>query len=61
MNQARQNLALIVAVLMFSVATTFSAMASAGHIEHYTMPQNVPLNLPFSEAVRVGNTIYLSG
>jgi 2-iminobutanoate/2-iminopropanoate deaminase len=30
-------------------------------IEHYTTPENRPLNLPFSEAVRVGNTVYLSG
>ena len=29
--------------------------------EHYTRPENTPLNLPFSEAVRVGETIYLSG
>ncbi len=41
-------------------AASLSA-AAASPIEHYTMPENVPLNLPFSEAVRVGNTIYLAG
>lgn len=41
--------------------TTFAMKASASQIEHYTMPENVPLNRPFSEAVRVGNTIYLAG
>jgi 2-iminobutanoate/2-iminopropanoate deaminase len=47
--------------LMISGATTFPVVASANQIEHYTMPENVPLNLPFSEAVRVGHTIYLAG
>lgn len=29
--------------------------------ERYTPPENKALNMPFSEAVRVGNTLYLSG
>jgi reactive intermediate/imine deaminase len=30
-------------------------------IEHYTTQDNISLDLPFSEAVRVGNTVYLAG
>ena len=30
-------------------------------VEHYTVPENKPLKLPFSDAVRVENTVYLSG
>ena len=35
--------------------------AGAVEIEHLTSPQSRALDLPFSEAVRVGDTIYLSG
>jgi 2-iminobutanoate/2-iminopropanoate deaminase len=36
---------------------------AAGHddIEHLNSGKALPTNLPFSEAVRVGNTVYLSG
>lgn len=33
----------------------------ASQFEHYTLPENQSKNLPFSEAVRIGNTVYLSG
>lgn len=33
----------------------------SGKTEHFTTPENLPLGLPFSEAVRVGDTVYLSG
>jgi 2-iminobutanoate/2-iminopropanoate deaminase len=35
--------------------------AGGVEIEHLTSPQSRALDLPFSEAVRVGDTIYLSG
>ena len=53
----RQMRALLLAMLLIC----FEVVASIGPIEHFTMPENIPLNLPFSEAVRVGNTIYLAG
>ena len=33
----------------------------ASQIEHYSFPENSGKNLPFSAAVRVGDTVYLSG
>jgi len=38
-----------------------AASIKAADIEHLASPQSRSLNLPFSEAVRVGDTIYLSG
>ncbi len=38
-----------------------NGIASSPSIEHFTTPENKALNLPFSEAVRVGNTVYLAG
>jgi len=38
-----------------------AASTQAADIEHLASPQSRSLNLPFSEAVRVGDTIYLSG
>lgn len=34
---------------------------SMADVEHYTLPENRFKNLPFSEAVRHGNTVYLAG
>jgi len=45
-------------LLMFS---SFLTSAIASSPEHYTIPENKDKNLPFSEGVRVGNTVYLSG
>lgn len=42
---------------IFLLATT----AGAADVEHLNSPQLEALDLPFSEAVRVGETIYLSG
>ena len=39
----------------------YAHYAQAKTIEHFTLPENQDKNLPFSEAVRVGNTVYLSG
>jgi len=47
--------------IISAVTNPFSTIARASAIEHYTMPENRPMNLPFSEAVRAGNTIYLAG
>ena len=44
--------------------STFIFLLMAGHaadIEYLTSEDNAALNLPFSEATRVGDTIYLSG
>lgn len=35
--------------------------ANANSIEYLAAGKNIPANLPFSEAVRVGNMLYLSG
>ena len=50
------NITLFVAIAAFSMSSGF-----ASQIEHYTHPDNKVKGLPFSEAVRVGNTIYLAG
>jgi len=38
-----------------------SACEHANEVEHYSSPDTENLDLPFSAAVRVGNTLYLSG
>jgi len=37
------------------------ATAAENMVEHFTLPENEGRNLPFSDAVRVGETIYLAG
>ncbi len=39
----------------------FVIPAGAADVEYLTSPQSRSLELPFSEAVRVGDTLYLSG
>ena len=39
----------------------FSSAAVSTDVEYLNSPAIQALNLPFSEAVRVGNTLYLSG
>ena len=41
-------------ILMSACITTIAK-------DHYTIPANKDKNLPFSEGVRAGNTVYLSG
>ena len=45
-------------IAIFSLVILSSA--SFGH-EYFTIPLNKPKKLPFSEGVRVGNTVFLSG
>lgn len=42
-------------------AIIFSTAAIAGSVERYTDPSMAEANLPFSQAVRVGDMLYLSG
>jgi enamine deaminase RidA (YjgF/YER057c/UK114 family) len=35
--------------------------SSPDSVEYLTSPETISMNLPFSEAVRVGNMLYLSG
>jgi len=51
----------IVASALAGVGLFVSQGAFAGEIMHLNSGLILPANLPFSEAVRVGNTIYLSG
>ncbi|KST66129.1 RidA family protein [Mastigocoleus testarum] len=57
----------LVAVILLSVALTSTTIAkqenlnSANSVEYLTSDETTSLNLPFSEAVRVGNILYLSG
>ena len=57
-----------IAVLLASITlTSCAAMAKqenknpGNSVEYLTSDETTSLNLPFSEAVRVGNTLYLSG
>lgn len=45
--------------LMFCISSSLSFAATKQ--ERYTPSENKSLNMPFSEGVRVGKTIYLSG
>lgn len=45
-----------------SLAFSFTQIASAkDSMEHHTIPENKKKNLPFSEGVRIGKTVFLSG
>jgi len=55
---------ILLALLAFGPTTTIALAAdkSATHAAEYlNSEQNLKANLPFSEAVRLGNTLYLSG
>ncbi len=43
------------------VASVFASTAHATTVERYTDPAMAEANLPFSQAVRVGDMLYLSG
>ncbi len=51
---------LLLSATMLAVVSGSSAMAS-GPVEYLNSGKVLPTNLPFSEAVVVGNTVYLSG
>jgi 2-iminobutanoate/2-iminopropanoate deaminase len=54
------NRLFIAAILIWNLGCA-GAICSRPHIEYLNSPELESLNLPFSEAVRVGDTIYLSG
>ncbi len=43
------------------IATIFATTAAIASVERYTDPSMADANLPFSQAVRVGDMLYLSG
>lgn len=47
--------------LMVALAWVAPFSAAADSVEHLNSGKVLPKHLPFSEAVRVGNTLYLSG
>jgi len=51
----------IIFTLSLSGLLLASACEHANDVEHYSSPGTENLDLPFSAAVRVGNTLYLSG
>jgi len=48
-------------VAVAGLLASASAFAAKGDIEYLNSGKVLPATLPFSEAVRVGNTLYLSG
>ena len=46
---------------LVAVAAPVAASAAPGGVEYLNSGKVLPATLPFSEAVRVGNTLYLSG
>ncbi|HEY2396442.1 MAG TPA: Rid family detoxifying hydrolase [Rudaea sp.] len=48
-------------IALAGLATSTSVFAAKGDIEYLNSGKVLPATLPFSEAVRVGNTLYLSG
>jgi 2-iminobutanoate/2-iminopropanoate deaminase len=57
LSQLRPNLIIFVVLLLSCLGN----LASAAEIEYLSSPANKKLNLPFSEAVRVNDTLYMSG
>ena len=52
----------LLASLSLSLSCALSGNPLAvDYISHFTLPENKPLNLPFSDATRVGKMIYISG
>lgn len=51
----------IIALLVAGVPAIACSQTEAPQAEYLNSPQMAKLNLPFSEAVRVGNVLYLSG
>lgn len=56
----RRTVWVLASLLTVASATAFAADA-AERVEFLNSGKVLPTNLPFSEAVRVGNTLYLSG
>lgn len=50
-----------VATVTVACATTLPSADGADSVEFLNSGKVLPINLPFSEAVRVGDTLYLSG
>lgn len=48
-------------ILVVAAMHCMPLRAANDPVEHYTLPENAHLQRPFSEAVRVGNTVYLAG
>ena len=48
-------------IIILIAITLTNSFAVAEEVEYFTLPENKEKNLPFSEAVRVGKTIYLAG
>ena len=57
LSQPRPNLIIFVVLLIGFLGN----IASAAEIEYLSSPANKELNLPFSEAVRVNDTLFMSG
>ena len=57
LSQLRPNLIIFVVLLLSCLGN----IASAAEIEYLSSPANKELNLPFSEAVRVNDTLFMSG
>ncbi len=55
-----KKIALLLSAALLAAASGSSAMAS-GPVEYLNSGKVLPTNLPFSEAVVVGDTVYLSG
>lgn len=49
------------AVTGFALLTSMATMCHAADVEYLNSGKILPTTLPFSEAVRVGDTVYLSG
>ena len=52
---------LIIAVLLFTLASMAYGQLSRTERRSFQLPEMMELDLPFSDAVLVGNTLYLSG
>ncbi len=57
----RITIASVVALLASALPTVALAQAGPPQVTFLTSGETTKLNLPFSEAVRVGNVLYLSG
>jgi len=48
-------------ILISALLLSFNGLAEDVSIEHFSSEQTVNQDFPFSDAVRVGNTVYISG
>ena len=56
-----KSLLLVAAVVVVALTATSSSAEEANSVEFLNSGKVLPTNLPFSEAVRGGDTLYLSG